>query len=113
LLNLNLINTDDQFNDTDAKKLLDNVNIQITAKGFYYYKHWVKKFQYIDLVLQDTPIFSEGYLGRLRTLFPLSNDKAKETFMTGSDYENVHRILADHEKNRPPVLTKFFRGFVD
>lgn len=109
LLHLDLINTDDQFNDTETRKLADDTNIQITAKGYYYYKQLVREFQYIDLVLQDTPIFIEDYLNKLRELFPKSNENGKrnlyariETAKKFIDY------LDEHEKNKPQALIKFF-----
>ena len=109
LLNLSLINTDDQYNDIEIRKLSDDTNIQITAKGYYYYKQLVWDFQYIDLILQDTPIFLEHYLVELRKLFPASDDNGKRNlYARFTTAKKFVAYLEEHEKNKPPALIKFF-----
>lgn len=71
-----LIETDDQLTDVEKFKI-DNTshNISISLKGYYYLNELKNKFVYLDLILQDTPVFNIDYFNKLKGEFPLSNEK--------------------------------------
>jgi GTPase SAR1 family protein len=109
LLNLNLINTDDQFNDTERKYISQEANLQITAKGYYYYRTLIKEFQYIDLILQDTPIFSDLFLKELRKDFPKSDERGKRNLHARiKTAKKFIEYLEEQSKKTPQSLIRFF-----
>jgi GTPase SAR1 family protein len=76
LLKKELIETDDVISDTEWLELsTDDFNICLSAKGSYYLKHIKNRFYYLDLVLQDTPIFDKDYFEYIKARFPLANNK--------------------------------------
>ncbi|NVJ63787.1 MAG: hypothetical protein HWD84_06105 [Flavobacteriaceae bacterium] len=72
-----LIDTDDQMSDIIWDRLPSQFNISITSKGYYYYKELFTKFHYMDLVIQDTPIFSNDFFEKMLSAFPKSDEKGK------------------------------------
>ena len=78
LLKTGQIESDQLISDTDWKELASTtINICITAKGHYYINEIINKFFYLDLVLQDTPIFNQELFAELRASFPPSDDTGK------------------------------------
>lgn len=47
--------------------------ISITSVGVYYLQRLVGTFHYLDLILQDTPIYDDKYFDEITTLFPDSD----------------------------------------
>jgi Cdc6-like AAA superfamily ATPase len=82
LLKYNLIDTDEQLSDVEWDVLPKNLNLGITSKGYYYFKELSTRFHYIDLCLQDTPIFDKEKFEKLKSDFPLSDSSGKRT-LTG------------------------------
>jgi len=71
-----LIETDDIISDTEWKSLSStDFNICLSAKGNYYLKNSKNRFHYLDLILQDTPIFIKEHFDLIKSEFPLSDDK--------------------------------------
>lgn len=73
LIEFDLLESEDYISDIEVSKYKSNVNLCITSKGYYYYKALIQRFHYIDLVLQDTPIFSQEYFEKLKEKFPESD----------------------------------------
>ncbi|NEW78079.1 MAG: hypothetical protein GZ086_01355 [Gelidibacter sp.] len=70
LLKYGLINCESYI--SDVQELPDditNFQITVTQSGIYYAKNIVTEFYYFDLVLQDTPIFNEGYFAEISKYF--------------------------------------------
>ncbi len=69
-----LIFTNDFVSDIESQISLDIENeIGVTQSGVYYLRNLVYKFLYYDLVLQDTPIYSEKYFDEISASFPESD----------------------------------------
>jgi hypothetical protein len=49
----------------------------ISPKGHYYLKDLKNRFHYLDLILQDTPIFNEEYFSHISKCFPLADPNGK------------------------------------
>ena len=73
-----LIETDDLVSDTEKiTDLIENQSISISLKGHYYLNVLKNEFSYIEMVLQDTPIFDDDYFNKIKEVFPLSDDNGK------------------------------------
>lgn len=82
LLRYRLIETDDSISDKEFDANLDtHQNITISAKGSFYINNFINSFKYIDLVLQDTPIYDTASYDQIRKSFPLSNDQGKQNLL--------------------------------
>ena len=78
LLEQKLIETSSLSSDIEeGMKVSNREGIKITQSGIYYIKTLVNTFTYLDLVLQDTPIFDQNYFDKLIDSFPSSDDKGK------------------------------------
>ncbi len=97
LLKFNLIDTDEQLSDVEWDVLPKNLNIGITSKGHYYFKELCTRFHYIDLCLQDTPIFDKGYFEKLKAIFPQSDATGKR--LLSERLESVH-VFIDYLKEK-------------
>lgn len=73
LLYYGLLESEEQINDIEFKNIDDDYDLCLSFKGYYYYNELIKRFHYIDLVLQDTPIFEDDYFEKIRSVFPLSD----------------------------------------
>jgi len=88
LLENRLIETDEYFSDKELNiDLTPQNSISISLKGSYYIKDLVTKYSYIELCLQDTPIFNKEYYVKLRESFPLANNVGKRNLR--QRYENA------------------------
>ncbi|TCN61067.1 hypothetical protein D0809_04085 [Flavobacterium circumlabens] len=75
LFDYNLISTSEYSEDIEeVTKIEGTSSITITPVGVYYLKKLLCRFTYIDLVLQDTPIFSESFFNELTAVFPDSDE---------------------------------------
>ncbi len=100
-----LIFTNDFVSDVESEVSLGLSNeIGITQSGVYYVKNLINKFFYLDLVLQDTPIYSDRYFDELTNLFPESDSygnrdllKRKKVTQIFVDYLQEQEVL-DHNR---------------
>lgn len=88
LIKINLLETDNIISDIDKLNINDDDNIAISSKGYYYLNTLINTFTYLDLTLQDTPIYNEESFYNIKSEFPLSDSKGlrdlksrKETVM--------------------------------
>lgn len=90
-------------------------NMTITAKGLYYIQNLINHFHYIDLVLQDTPIFNNEDFHNIRTAFQTCDVNGKrdmknriEVVKTFIDY------LEKKEHSQEPLsLKKKYGGIIE
>lgn len=75
LIKMNLLETDNVISDIDKLNISEEDNLAISSKGFYYLNNLINTFTYLDLTLQDTPIYGEENFNALKGLFPLSDSK--------------------------------------
>jgi GTPase SAR1 family protein len=83
LLSYAMIETDDIITDIKNTKIEEQLssdnNVSISLKGYYYITELKNRFHYLDLIVQDTPIFSETHFEKIRSSFPLSNMEGKRS----------------------------------
>ncbi|NOW95497.1 P-loop NTPase fold protein [Mucilaginibacter sp. SG564] len=70
LLAHNFIDSDQQVSDIQWKTLPIIQQISLTAKGYYYVKALMGRFHYLDLVVQDTPIYDTESFDNIKASFP-------------------------------------------
>lgn len=71
------IDTDGHITDISWSDIVNFPNICITPKGYYYISKIISNFYYIDLTLQDTPIYDEDHFNSVKTTFPEANEKGR------------------------------------
>ncbi|MEX1003450.1 MAG: P-loop NTPase fold protein [Crocinitomicaceae bacterium] len=106
LLNLELIESDEILSDIKWYDLPDeDFNLSITAKGHYYVCEIINRFFYIDMVLQDTPIFEQEFFDQMMKFFPKAESNGRRN-MEGriSTVEQFMMYLEKQEKNEPQAL---------
>ncbi len=91
LIEIELLESEDFLSDIELNILDDNINLCISSKGFYYFKELIKRFHYIDLVLQDTPIFSKEYFEAIKSDFPMSDNNGFRNL--NNRVESVKRFI--------------------
>jgi hypothetical protein len=75
LFDYKLISTSEYSEDVEEETKIDtNSMISITSTGVYYIKSLIGRFHYIDLILQDTPIYDDEFYKELAKVFPDSEE---------------------------------------
>lgn len=78
LCKLHLIETDKQLSDVEDASLNDVTDsICISLKGHHYVNTLINDFAYIEMTLEDTPIYDIDSYQQIKTNFPLSNEHGK------------------------------------
>jgi len=74
LLKHHLIETDDYISDTEFDfESNENQSLCISLKGHYYINVLLYTFTYAELTLQDTVIYDDKFLSRLKEVFPIAD----------------------------------------
>lgn len=73
-----MIDSKDLLSDVDwLTAINDEALVGITPKGHYYLTEFVWRFTYMDLVLQDTPVFESSFFEAMKNNFPAADEKGK------------------------------------
>lgn len=73
-----LVESENQLSDVEDTTILTmGDSVCISMKGHHYINTLVNNFTYIEMVLEDTPLFNEEDFYKLKTDFPLSDDLGK------------------------------------
>jgi GTPase SAR1 family protein len=114
LINISLIDTDEILTDINKKDIPDELNITITLKGYYYIKELCTRFHYLDLIIQDTPIFDKDSFNEIYSKFPLSSEQGKRNLNGRVEcvkyFLKYIKLCEDKQSNR---LKSYFGSFVD
>lgn len=73
MLQIELLESDEFISDIELTILELEIELGISTKGYYYFKELIKRFHYIDLILQDTPIYDKEHFEKINNLFPQSD----------------------------------------
>lgn len=111
LLDYNLIITSDYLGDIeDDIALNENSKIAISSVGHYYIKELIHTFPYLDLTVQNTPIYSEKHFTDISKSFPKSDKyghrdlvKRLETSKVFLDYLISQEV---HDLKRPKLTNE-------
>lgn len=112
LIKTNLWETDNIISDIDTLIINENDNIAISSKGYYYLNNLIKTFTYLDLCLQDTPVYDKISFSSIKSLFPIFDNKGyrdlksrKETVLEFLNYlEKFEQKLAQNVKLQFPDI---------
>lgn len=111
LFDFKLISTSEYSEDIEEESLLDsNSMISITSVGVYYLKKLFYRFHYIDLVLQDTPIYDDDSFDVITSLFPDSDEYGNR------DLKNRKKTVLsflEYMKKKEIIDMKFASNFED
>jgi GTPase SAR1 family protein len=106
LLKYRMIETDDNASDRELFAKLEEQSICASQKGVYYTTVLICEFSYIDLVLQDTPIFDTDSYTKIRQAFPSDKGhdkrnlvKRRETVILFMDYLKKQEINENIENS--------------
>lgn len=73
-----LIATDEQISDIEGLGEIDNQDsVCISMKGHHYINTLLNNFSYIEMTLEDTPIYDEDFFSQMKSVFPFSDEKGK------------------------------------
>ena len=109
LIKLNLLDTDEQLSDIEWENLPLEFNVGITAKGHYYFKELCSRFHYLDLVLQDTPIFNKDHFEKIKSQFPLSDNNGKRNLKHRLDtVQNFIEYLKYKDENQASQIKTIY-----
>ena len=71
LLQNNMIDTNTVTSDVEILEQASELSsVKVTYQGAYYFNKILTEFYYHELMLQDTPIYSEAHFIKLKTVFP-------------------------------------------
>lgn len=114
LCKLHLIETDKQLSDVeDASKIDVTDSICISLKGHHYVNTLIKDFAYIEMTLEDTPIYSFDFYHQIKTNFPYSNDQGKRDLQKRVSVVNLFiSYLESVEKLETIESEKFAKNIV-
>ena len=84
-------------------------NITISPKGYYYIKEMKNRFHYLDMVLQDTPIYDNNCFNKIRSCFPLANDDGRRSIEGRKDtvLEFMNYLKEQERKQAKALLVRF------
>jgi len=101
LLQNTLLTTDNYNSDIElADKISLDTALRISNTGIYYLNDLVNRFHYIDLVLQDTPIFNKAYFDLLHDNFAKSDIHGNRNLVKRlKSVEIFCSYLVDQERN--------------
>lgn len=96
LLKSGLLESENIISDTEWDNLpKEDFNISISSKGYYYFTNLKNRFHYLDLVLQDVPIFENKYFQEILKIFPIADAKGKRFLF---DRKNALSIFIEYLK---------------
>jgi energy-coupling factor transporter ATP-binding protein EcfA2 len=111
LFEYKLISTSEYSEDVEEETKIDsNSMISITSVGVYYIKSLVGRFHYIDLVLQDTPIYDEHFYDELSRKFPDSDEQGNRNL---KDRKITAEKFLEYLKSQELNDKKFIENFED
>jgi hypothetical protein len=101
LLKFGLLETENVISDTEWDKLPnDDFNICISLKGHYYYNNLKNRFHYLDLILQDVPIFDVNYFKKLISIFPRADEYGKRYLYDRKNALNIFLEYLESEETK-------------
>jgi len=111
LFEAKLISTSDYTEDIEELAIIESTSlVSITSVGLYYLEKLLGHFYYLDLVLQDTPIYDEKYYQELSFIFPDSDEHGNRNL---SGRKDTTSKFVEYLKNEEKKDKKFKSNFID
>lgn len=111
LFEAKLISTSDYTEDIEELAVIELTSlVSITSVGLYYLEKLLGHFYYLDLVLQDTPIYDEHYYGEITKIFPDSDEYGNRNLSDRRETTSkfIEYLSSEEEKDK-----KFKSNFTD
>lgn len=101
LCRFRLIETDEQISDVNIMvHVKSEDSICISMKGHHYINTLINNLSYIEMILEDTPIFSNEYFSEIKNTFPCSDENGKRNLKKRVTVaEKFIEYLEEEEKN--------------
>lgn len=75
LIEYRMVDTDDNLSDIESTETdCTSHDFCLSLKGFHYLDEMINRFHYLNLVLQDTPIYSPDFFHKIHASFPYSDE---------------------------------------
>lgn len=104
-----LVETDEQLSDVEN---IGNFRIDgslcISMKGYHYINTLVNKFSYIEMALEDTPIFNNDYFNEIKSNFPLSDGNGKRNLKKRVEVAEKFLEYLENEEKLETVESQLF-----
>jgi len=95
-----LIETDEQISDIEGlSEIGTKDSVCISMKGHHYINTLINNFSYIEMTLEDTPIYDEEFFNQMKSVFPFSDENGKRNLKGRvAVAEKFIEYLANEEK---------------
>jgi hypothetical protein len=111
LFEYKMISTSEYSEDVEEDyKIIPTTLISITSVGVYYLKNLLNRFHYLDLVLEDTPIYDNESFKELCRLFPDSDEQGNRNL---EQRKLTIEMFLIYLKNEEKKDKKFISNFDD
>lgn len=111
LFDFKLVSTSEYSEDIEEEfRIESNSLISITSVGVFYMKSLINRFHYLDLILQDTPIYEDEYFAKLCTEFPDSDEYGNRDL---EKRKKCVEVFVDYLQNQELKDKKFTSNFND
>jgi GTPase SAR1 family protein len=110
LLKFGLLESENIISDIEWNNLPEeDFNLSISLKGHYYYTKLKNRFFYIDLMLQDTPIFDNSHFKKIIKIFPKVDKKGKRFLYDRKVVVELfmNYLQEEEQKQSNEIITKF------
>jgi hypothetical protein len=111
-----MIDSKDLLSDIDWMKAMESeAQVGITSKGYYYFNELIWRFTYLDLVLQDTPVYAIEAYEKIRQQFPPADDLGKRALdkRLGTTRAFVEYLVTREALEAQTVIARFGRIWSD
>jgi len=104
-----MVETDEFVSDTENSELVNSdSSICISRKGHYYVNVLVNKLPYVEMALEDTPIFSNDVFSNIKTLFPKSDNYGKRDLRKRVEVAKMFIEYLNNEEKSQMIETRIY-----
>lgn len=108
LFQYGLIETENLNSDTSKKFDVDKTDeITISNTGIYYFNEMFFRFHYLDLVLQDTPIYDEVWFQRIKENFTRSDNSGNRDIYLRKQTVDLFIKYLEYEERKGSTQNSF------
>jgi len=104
-----MIETDKQVSDIECFGQIEFDDIIcISMKGHHYLNSLLNKFSYLEMTLEDTPIFNDDFFNEMKSIFPQSDDNGKRNLKRRVEVVEKFIDYLSHEEKSETVESQIF-----
>ena len=111
LFDFKLVSTSEYSEDIEEEFRIESDSmVSITSVGVFYMKSLINRFHYLDLILQDTPIFDDEFFNKICRVFPDSDEYGNRDL---EKRKKTVEIFINYLLNQESKDKKFISNFDD